>query len=185
MRKERAESSFHIELYPLGDVRVDPEVEPPLLRVAEAALPVPPLQLRAAAVDDDAVQRTGLQPEGLKLRQDLAEPGWRANNVDCPFSKSKFDSEDQKRGTYLDRSGTRAPLGYRPAISNAASCEAASASAATTTQSPQASRRREVWPPEPKVMSRKVLPGEGDWVRGQTIAGGKNSRTDSLPNWES
>ena len=81
---------------------------------------------------------------------------------------------------HLDRSGTRAPLGYRPAISRAASCEAASASAATTTQSPQASRRREVWPPEPKVMSRKVLPGAGDWVRGKTIAGENISETDSL-----
>ena len=77
MSKERAESSFHIELDPLGDVRVDPEVEPSLLRVAEAALPVAPLQLRAAGVDNDTVHRTGLQPKGLQLRQDLAEPGCR------------------------------------------------------------------------------------------------------------
>ena len=123
MSKERAESSFHIELDPLGDVRVDPEVEPSLLRVAEAALPVPPLQLRAAAVDDDAVQRTGLQPEGLQLRQDLAEPEWRKNNVDCPFSSQNslpnWKNIDQKWGTWIGvvrgpRSGTGRPSLKRP-----------------------------------------------------------------------
>ena len=62
-------------------VRVDPEVQPALLRVAEPALTVSPLQLRATAVDDDAVQRAGLQPQGLQLRQDLAEPGLQFNRL--------------------------------------------------------------------------------------------------------
>ena len=111
MSNERAKLSFHVELDPLGDVWVDPEVEPSLLRVAEAALAVPPLQLRAAAVDDDAVQRTGLHPEGLQLRQDLAEPGWR-NDVECQFSSRNSAAElCINLGTFLDRSGTRAPVG--------------------------------------------------------------------------